>query len=71
MKMFVGVGLSRVRSMFPGARQSTPSIIFIDEINAIGRARGREGQPKKMILDVVQLSQGVKNDKKQYGFKTI
>ncbi|HRN19360.1 MAG: ATP-dependent zinc metalloprotease FtsH [Trueperaceae bacterium] len=40
MEMFVGVGASRVRSLFEEARKAAPSIIFIDELDSIGRRRG-------------------------------
>lgn len=43
VEMFVGMGASRVRSLFEEAKKKAPCIIFIDEIDAVGRARGRSG----------------------------
>jgi cell division protease FtsH len=43
IEMVVGVGASRVRSLFAEARKVAPAIVFIDEIDAVGRARGRSG----------------------------
>jgi cell division protease FtsH len=43
VEMFVGVGAARVRDLFEQARQKAPAIIFIDELDALGRARGAYG----------------------------
>jgi cell division protease FtsH len=43
VEMFVGVGAARVRDLFDQARQKAPAIIFIDELDAMGRARGASG----------------------------
>ena len=43
VEMFVGVGASRVRGLFDEAKKKAPCIVFIDEIDAVGRARGKNG----------------------------
>jgi cell division protease FtsH len=44
IEMFVGVGASRVRDLFESAKKEAPAVIFIDEIDSVGRARHRPGR---------------------------
>lgn len=50
-EMFVGVGAARVRSLFAQARRNSSCIVFIDEIDAVGRARGRSGDSAALDHD--------------------
>ncbi len=50
-EMFIGVGASRVRSLFAQARRTSSCIVFIDEIDAVGRARGRSGDSASLDHD--------------------
>jgi cell division protease FtsH len=45
VEMFVGVGASRVRDLFKQARAAAPAIVFVDELDAVGRSRGRTSYP--------------------------
>ena len=49
VEMFVGVGASRVRDLFKQAKDKSPAIIFIDEIDAVGRARGKNTDRKSTL----------------------
>lgn len=51
VEMFVGVGASRVRSLFEDAKKTERAIIFIDEIDAVGRRRGTEWEVAMMSVN--------------------
>jgi cell division protease FtsH len=48
VEMFVGVGASRVRDLFDQAKRNAPCIVFVDEIDAVGRRRGARTEPAMM-----------------------
>ncbi len=52
VEMFVGVGASRVRDMFEQAKKRAPCIIFIDEIDAVGRQRGARWHWVAVMMNV-------------------
>ena len=53
--MFVGVGAARVRDMFELARDNAPSILFIDEIDAVGRKRGSRFGSGEVRVKLIRL----------------
>ena len=64
IEMFVGVGSSRVRDLFKEARANAPCIVFIDEIDAVARARSKAGgfggnDERENTLNQVPTAQGV------------
>ena len=67
VEMFVGVGASRVRKIFENARKHSPSIIFIDEIDAIGRKRssgmgGSNSETEQTLNQILTEMDGFEND---------
>ncbi len=67
VEMYVGVGASRVRDLFEQAKKNAPSIVFIDEIDAVGRHRGAGRRPRRAGADPQPASGGDGRLWGQYG----
>ncbi|XP_060564029.1 paraplegin-like, partial [Ruditapes philippinarum] len=64
MDMFVGAGASKVRKLFQNARENAPCIIYIDEIDAIGRVRGQSNQSDEQLLNQLLTELDGMNERK-------
>lgn len=80
LEMFVGVGPSRVRDMFSMARKHAPCILFIDEIDAVGRKRGgrnfaghseQENTLNQLLVEMDGTSSSFKYEKKDWNCRII
>lgn len=80
LEMFVGVGPSRVRDMFSMARKHAPCILFIDEIDAVGRKRGgrnfaghseQENTLNQLLVEMDGTSSSFKYEKKGWNCRII
>jgi len=66
VEMFVGVGAARVRDLFEAARKQTPSIIFIDEVDSVGKSRGTgisDSEREQTLNQLLVEMDGIESDK--------